>query len=162
MTTAPVLATRLSPSDLDVLGVIAQGANEVALRDQGVYASCNEARREVAGLGRVLAGGTPIRWTRIVHLSVVHRLVPVDRSADVWLPPWQLDLLCAWASGISLTEYAYEASLSHMEAKELEQLLCHNLSAVSDQHAVLRGHEAGTLTARDPLTVTFNGTGETP
>ncbi|MFF1717257.1 hypothetical protein [Streptomyces sp. NPDC058268] len=161
MTTAPLLATRLSLSDLDVLSLIAQGANEVALRDRGVYPSCNEARREVAALGRALAGGTPIRWTRIVHLSVVHHLVPARRSTDVRLPPWQLDLLRAWASGISLTEYAYEASLSQMEAKELEQLLCQNLGAVSDQHAVLRGHEAGSLTVHDPLTVTFNGTGET-
>ncbi|MFJ9580715.1 hypothetical protein ACIRQF_30535 [Streptomyces sp. NPDC101191] len=96
-----------------------------------------------------------------MHLAVENGLVPVNRTAHVDLPPWQLDLLRAWASGLSLPHYEYEASLTQMEAKELAQLLCHRLKACSDQHAVLRGHETGNLTVGEPLTVIFHG-GEGP
>ena len=147
----------ISPTGLEALALLAHGADERVLRDQGVYLTCTEARREVAALGRTLAGGEPVRWTRIVHLAVEGGLVLVNRAADVDLPSWQLDLLRAWASGLSLTQYEYEASLSQMEAKELAQLLCHRLGAHSDQHAILRGHETGNLAIGEPLTVVFHG-----
>lgn len=161
VTTAPALSTLISPTGLEALALLARGADERVLRNQGVYPTCAEARQEVAALGRTLAGGNPIRWTRIVHLAVESGLVPVDRTADVDLPPWQLDLLRAWASGLSLPQYEYEAVLSQMEAKELALLLCQRLGACSDQHAVLRGHETGNLTVGEPLTVIFHG-GEGP
>lgn len=155
--TAPSLSALISPTGLQALALLARGADERVLRDQGLYLTCAEARREVAALGRTLAEGEPVRWTRIVHLAVDNGLVPVNRTADVDLPPWQLDLLRAWASGLSLPQYEYEASLTQMETKELAQLLCHRLKACSDQHAVLRGHETGNLTVGEPLTVIFHG-----
>jgi hypothetical protein len=155
--TAPCPSALISPTGLEALALLAHGADERVLRDQGVYVTCAEARREVAALGRTLADGEPVRWTRIVHLAVEHGLVPVHRTADVDLPPWQLDLLRAWAGGLSLSRYEYEASLPQMEAKELAHLLCHRLGAGSDQHAVLRGHETGNLAVGEPLTVVFHG-----
>ncbi|MET7490278.1 hypothetical protein [Streptomyces sp. NPDC005538] len=155
--TAPAHSALVSPTGLEALALLAHGADERVLRDQGVYLTCSEARRDVAALGRTLAGGAPVRWTRIVHLAVENDLVLVNRTADVDLPPWQLDLLRAWASGLSLTQYEYKANLSQLEAKELEQLLHHSLGARSDQHAVLRGHETGNLTVGEPLTVVFHG-----
>lgn len=159
--TAPSFSTVISPTGLEALALIAHGADERTLRDQGIYPTCAEARQEVAALGRTLAGGDPIRWTRIVHLAVENGLVPVNRTGAVDVPSWQLDLLRAWASGLSLTAYEYEANLSQMEAKELAQLLCQRLGACSDQHAVLRGHETGNLTVGEPLPVAFHG-GEGP
>jgi hypothetical protein len=158
---APCASTLISAAGLEALMLLAHGADERVLRDQGLYLTSAEARREVAALGRTLAGGEPVRWTRIVHLAVENGLIPVSRTAKVDLPPWQLDLLRAWASGLSLTQYEYEASLTQLEAKELAQLLCHRLGAHSDQHAVLRGHETENLTVGEPLTVLFHG-GERP
>lgn len=155
--TAPTPSALISPTGLEALALMARGADERVLRDQGVYLTCAEARRGIAALGRTLTGGEPIRWTQIVHLAVEHGLVPVHRTAKVDLPPWQLDLLRAWASGLSLPQYEHEADLSQMESKELAQLLCHRLGACSDQHAVLRGHETGNLTVGERLTVVFHG-----
>ncbi|WP_331732729.1 hypothetical protein OG613_48485 (plasmid) [Streptomyces sp. NBC_00015] len=159
--TAPTPSALISTTGLEAFALMARGADERVLRNQGVYLTCAEARRRVAALGRTLTGGEPVRWTRIVHLAVENGLVPVHGSTEVVLPPWQLDLLRAWASGLSLPQYEYEAGLSQMEAKELAQLLCHRLGACSDQHAVLRGHETGNLTVGEPLTVIFHG-GEGP
>lgn len=159
--TAPSPSALISPTGLDALALMAHGADERVLRDQGVYATCTEARQSVAALGRTLTGGEAVRWTRIVHLAVEHGLVPVNRTAEVALPPWQLDLLRAWAGGLSLPSYECQAGLTQLEAKELAQLLCHRLGACSDQHAVLRGHETGNLTIGEPLTVLFHG-GEGP
>ncbi|QDN54114.1 hypothetical protein [Streptomyces sp. S1D4-20] len=155
--TNPSPSALISPTGLEALALMAHGADERVLRDQGVYLTCAEARREVATLGRTLTGGEPIRWTQIVHLAVENGLVPVNPTVKVELPPWQQDLLRARAGGLSLPEYEYEAGLSQMEAKELAQLLCHRLGASSDQHAVLRGHETGNLTVGEPLPVIFHG-----
>ncbi|MCZ0975906.1 hypothetical protein O1L55_40905 [Streptomyces albulus] len=146
----------VSPADTAVLQALAEGADEQVLRDRGHYATSVGAFRGVAALGRRLNAGVPIRWTGIVHLSVVHKLIAVEAQPPVWLSPFQLDLLRAWAKGLSLESYAYEACLSMTDAQERAYFLCMRLKASGDQHAVLRAHQMTALTTDDPLIVTFH------
>jgi hypothetical protein len=142
-----------------VLQAVAEGADELELLRRGHFPSLLETFRGVAVLGRALNSGVPIRWTGAVHLSVVHGVISVGKRPTVWLSPFQRNLLRAWAKGLSLETYAYEAELPTADAWERSQFLCMRLQASGAQQAVLRGHQTGVLTAGDPLHVAFDAGG---
>ncbi|MFD7016678.1 hypothetical protein [Streptomyces sp. NPDC059928] len=154
-----VEAEGMGSGDVAVLEAVAEGADERELLRRGHFPSVVDTFRGVAALGRMLNGGVPIRWTGTVHLSVVHGVIAAGRRPSVWLSPFQRDLLRAWAKGLSLETYAYEAELSTADAWERSQFLCMRLKASGAQQAVLRGHQTGVLTANDPLHVIFDAGG---
>ncbi|MFF8786811.1 hypothetical protein [Streptomyces sp. NPDC015125] len=153
MTALPRLT--VSRHALETVQELAHGGDERTLTARGLYLTSMEARRALAALGRDLNGGTGTRWTQTVHLAIAQGLIPVTRSADIALPYWQLDLLRAYACGLSLDMYAGIAPLPVNDARELNVLLLTRLVAKNEQHAVLRGHETGALRIDDPLEVTF-------
>ncbi|MFE0055421.1 hypothetical protein [Streptomyces sp. NPDC059003] len=143
-----------------VLQAVAEGADERELLRRGHFPNVRATFRGVAELGRMLNGGVPIRWTGTVHLAVAHGVIDAGQRPSVWLSPFQLDLLRAWAKGLSLETYADEAGLAAADAWERSQFLCIRLQAPGGaQQAVLRGHQTGVLTADDPLHVTFDAGG---
>ncbi|MFD9483649.1 hypothetical protein ACFWBX_06515 [Streptomyces sp. NPDC059991] len=135
---------------------MAQGHDARALAEDGLYPS-EAAWRGVADLGCAFSGGECIRWTRIVHLAASLGVVPVRHSMTLVVPGFQLDLLRALAAGCGLTEYADKSrgAVTLTEVRELLVLLCGCLDAGNAHHAVYRGHQAGLLTASDPLPVAF-------
>ncbi len=147
----------VSDHDVAVLEAMTAGASERQLHDQGLYATLAETRRGVAALGRALSGGPPVRWANIVHRAVALRLVvPQTKVPGITLPEWQLDLLRAWARGLSLTTYGEVAGLEPDAERELDVMVRLALGGVSDDHqAVAAGHRAGVLTPDDPLIVKF-------
>ncbi|MCM2388785.1 DUF6302 family protein [Streptomyces albipurpureus] len=142
-----------SARDAVVLDAVAQNMSARTLTDCRLYPSPRDAYRGVAALGRALADGRAVRWTRIVHLAISRCWVSAPPSAQArTLAPWPLDLLRAWAGGVSLPAYADRAALAEGDARELRQLVLLGLGARGDQHAVLRGHETGLLhTAIPPV-----------
>ncbi|MFI1013031.1 DUF6302 family protein [Streptomyces sp. NPDC020965] len=134
-----------SAQDAVVLDAVAQGVSARTLSDCGLFPNVREAHGGVAALGRALADGQGIRWTRIVHLAAARRLITVCPGPPVELPVWQLDLLRAWAAGWSLEQYTDRAGLRPEHGRELRQLVLGTLNARSEEHAVLRGHERGPL-----------------
>ncbi|MER0476921.1 hypothetical protein ABR737_00880 [Streptomyces sp. Edi2] len=90
-----------------------------------------------------------------MHLAITNELVSVALEDKVDLPYWPLDLLRAYAAGMSLETYAALALLNVEEVRELDLLLRTLLKATSGPHAVLRGHVTRALQADDPLNVDF-------
>ncbi|MET8683601.1 hypothetical protein ABZV77_05240 [Streptomyces sp. NPDC004732] len=142
-----------------MLQAVAEGAGEGALRDLGHYRTSRSALQGVAALGRRLNDGVPIRWTAIVHRAATSGAIAVESRPRIWVSEFQLDLLRAWAKGLSLDTYAYEAGLERVDAWERAVFLHIRLQASGDQQAVLRAHQMQVLTADDPLHVTFNAGG---
>ncbi|MFJ8385576.1 hypothetical protein ACIQ9Q_13890 [Streptomyces sp. NPDC094438] len=139
-----------------VLDFMAQGLDVQGLVRQGLYPTERAVWRGVTELGGALSGGEIVRWSRIVHLAVIHNVVTIRRTKSVVLPEFQLDLLRALAAGLRLVEYADKSDdMILMEVKELLVLLCSRLSANGPTNAVYRGHQAGLLTPDDPLHMTF-------
>ncbi|MGW8329400.1 hypothetical protein ACWGLE_16000 [Streptomyces sp. NPDC055897] len=153
MTSAMLLFTA---HERRVLYFMAQGLDVRGLVKQGLYSTERIAWRGVTELGGTLSCGEITRWSRVVHLAVVHNVIPVPRAKQVALPEFQHDLLRALAAGLRLVEYADKSDdLILTEVKELLVLLCCRLGANSPANAVFRGHQARLLTPDDPLPVTF-------
>ncbi|MFD9793755.1 hypothetical protein ACFWXK_22740 [Streptomyces sp. NPDC059070] len=161
--------------DRRVLEGVAQGRSARDLAEDGLYPTEKAALGGVAALGRALSGGEFVRWSRIVHLAVLHRILPpapnpgpgpgagarpdadADQGTALVLPPYQLDLLRAYAAGIPLAEYAHRSQhrVSLCEARELRALLCLSLGASGSVNAVYLGHRHRLLDLVDMPTVAF-------
>ncbi|WP_369383198.1 hypothetical protein [Streptomyces sp. cg36] len=155
--------------DRRVLEGVAQGRSARDLAEDGLYPTEKTALGGVGALGRALSGGEFVRWSRIVHLAVLHRILTpapnpgpgpdgdAEQGPAVVLPPYQLDLLRAYAAGIVLAEYAHRSQhrVSLCEARELRALLCFSLGASGSVNAVYLGHRHRLLDLVDMPTVAF-------